>query len=198
MASPEGSYVLSLCTLEPRKNIEQVLRCFVRLVRENPLPELSLVLAGTKGWDFERIFDEIKGAAEIRGRIIVTGYVDDDDLPALYGGATMFVYPSFYEGFGLPPLEAMQCGVPVISSNTSSLPEVVGDAGLMVDPADEAGLCQAMYRLCHEQSLREQLSARAVARARLFSWERCGRETVAATEPHWRVDALAASWQVGL
>lgn len=179
---PEGPYVLSLCTLEPRKNTDHVLRSFIRLVRENPLPDLSLVLAGTRGWGFDRIFEEIEGAAEFKSRIIVTGFVDDLDLPALYSGAMMFVYPSFYEGFGLPPLEAMQCGIPVVTSNTSSLPEVVGDAGIMIDPVDEAGLCHAMYRLYREEDLRQDLSTRAIERARQFSWKRCARETLVAYE----------------
>ncbi|RME57156.1 glycosyltransferase family 1 protein, partial [Candidatus Parcubacteria bacterium] len=96
----------------------------------------------------------------------------------LYSGAMMFVYPSFYEGFGLPPLEAMQCGVPVITSNTSSLPEVVGDAGIMVSPSDGDALSHAMYSIYNDASLREEMSQKSLARARLFSWEKCAQETI--------------------
>ncbi|RMF94511.1 MAG: glycosyltransferase family 1 protein, partial [Candidatus Schekmanbacteria bacterium] len=111
---PPAPYILSLCTLEPRKNIAQTIKSFLSLLQENRLSDLNLVLVGTKGWDFEHIFNEISNAPAFRDRIIVTGYIPDEDLAPLYSGAMMFVYPSFYEGFGLPPLEAMQCGVPVI------------------------------------------------------------------------------------
>lgn len=177
---PEGPYVLSLCTLEPRKNIDQTIRCFVRTIREQRIPDLSLVLVGTKGWDFDRIFAEITGASEMKNRIIVTGYVPDEDLASLYSDAMMFVYPSIYEGFGLPPLEAMQCGVPVITSNTSSLPEVVGDAGIMVSPDDGDGLCQAFWKLYCDGALRERMSVTSLERARQFSWKKCARDTVQA------------------
>lgn len=168
----EGDYFLSVSTLEPRKNIDKVIRCFVRIILEEHLPDLYLVLAGSKGWDYDRIFAEIPDAPEIREKIIVTGYVPDEDLAPLYSGALAFVYPSFYEGFGLPPLEAMQCGTPVITSNTSSLPEVVGDAGSMVDPNDFEALCQAMLTVYREPSLREMMSSKSLDRARQFSWEK--------------------------
>ncbi len=177
---PDSPYVLSLCTLEPRKNIDHTIRCFVATIREQHICDLNLVLVGTKGWDFDKIFSEISDSQEIRGRIIVTGYVPDKDLAALYSGAMMFAYPSFYEGFGLPPLEAMQCGVPVITSNTSSLPEVVGDAGIMVDPTDGEGLSQAILDLYSQSSLRKNLSLKSLERAKLFSWEKCAQQTVAA------------------
>ena len=177
---PDGHYVLSLCTLEPRKNIDQTIRCFIHLVKQQGIKDLNLVLVGTRGWDFERIFDEIDGAAELRRRIVTTGYVPDEDLAPIYSGALMFAYPSQYEGFGLPPLEAMQCGVPVISSNTSSLPEVVGNAGIMVDPYDGEALSQAMLDLYRDTKLRKMLSAQGISRAKEFSWKRCAHETVAA------------------
>ena len=177
---PEGPYVLSLCTLEPRKNIDHTIRCFVRTIREQRIDDLNLVLVGTKGWDFDRIFAEITDAPEMKNRIIVTGYIPDEDLASLYSDAMMFVYPSIYEGFGLPPLEAMQCGVPVITSNTSSLPEVVGDAGIMVAPDDGDALCQAFWKLYRDSSLRERMSAKSLERARQFSWEKCAQDTVGA------------------
>jgi glycosyltransferase involved in cell wall biosynthesis len=116
----------------------------------------------------------------VRDRIVMTGYVAEDDLAPLYSGALAFVYPSLYEGFGLPPLEAMQCGTPVITSNTSSLPEVVGDAGIMVDPLDQDALCDALSRVHGSAALRRELSRRSLARARQFSWERCIDQTLAA------------------
>ncbi|MHB8845793.1 MAG: glycosyltransferase family 4 protein [Nitrospirota bacterium] len=177
---PEGPYILSLSTLEPRKNIDHTIRSFVRLVREQGIRDLNLVLIGTKGWDFDTINKELVSNDRIGNRISVTGYVADEDLAALYSGARMFVYPSFYEGFGLPPLEAMQCGIPVITSNTSSLPEVVGDAGIMVDPRDEDALCQNMLNIYRDSVLHADLAERSLARAKQFSWKRCARDTIAA------------------
>lgn len=175
---PDAPYVLSLSTLEPRKNIAQTIRCFVRFVEELSDKTLHLVLVGSKGWDYGGIFSELKASAAVRDRIILTGFVADEDLAAVYSGATMFVYPSFYEGFGLPPLEAMQCGVPVITSNTSSLPEVVGDAGIMVDPRDADALSQAMSDIYTDSALREDFCRRSLERAKMFSWERCARLTL--------------------
>lgn len=171
-------YILSVSTLEPRKNIEIVIRSFIRLVLEQRLNDLCLVLTGATGWKHENIFSEIEHALEFKDRIILTGYVADEDLSPLYSGAMAFVYPSFYEGFGLPPLEAMQCGTPVITSNTSSLPEVVGNAGIMVEPNDGDALCQAMYDLYRNGGLRNQLAQKSLARAEQFSWERCATETI--------------------
>ncbi len=177
---PDQPYLLSLSTLEPRKNIEHVIRCFVQLVKEQNIADLCLVLAGAKGWNYERVFAELDAAQDVKNRIIITGRVEDEDLAALYSGAMAFTYMSHYEGFGLPPLEAMQCGVPVITSNTSSLPEVVGDAGIMLDPNDDDGLCAAMLKLHQSEELRQEMSKKSLARAQQFSWERCGRETITA------------------
>lgn len=175
---PEGSYILSLSTLEPRKNIIQTIKCFSRLVEEQSITDLCLVLVGTKGWDFDAIFNEIATNSKTRDRIIVTGYVPDENLAALYSGAMMFVYPSFYEGFGLPPLEAMQCGTPVITSNTSSLPEVVGNAGVMVEPTDEQALCQAMLEIYSSSELRQKMAESSLQQAAKFSWKRCAEQTM--------------------
>lgn len=173
-------YILSLCTLEPRKNIDHVIRAFARLVRDGQLAEARLVLVGTKGWDFDKIMQEIDNNQEFISRIVLTGYVPDEDLSALYTEALLFIYMSLYEGFGLPPLEAMQCGVPVITSNTSSLPEVVGDAGIMLDPDDQDGLCNAIQELYQNRSLRKFLSLQSIKQAGTFGWDRCVRETIAA------------------
>ncbi|NER36168.1 MAG: glycosyltransferase [Oscillatoria sp. SIO1A7] len=176
---PPEPYLLSVCTLEPRKNIDLAIRCFAQLVIQQGIEDLNLVLVGTKGWKENKIFAEIERNAFLKNRIIVTGYVADEDLAALYSGALAFVYPSFYEGFGLPPLEAMQCGVPVITSNTSSLPEVVGDAGIMLDPRDADGLCQSMLGIYQNPSLREEMSRKSLAQAKKFTWEKCLQETIA-------------------
>ena len=175
---PNGPYLLSLSTLEPRKNVTQTIKCFSRLVEDEALNDLSLVLVGTKGWNFDPIFNAIEANPKICDRIVVTGYVADEYLAPLYSGAMMFVYPSFYEGFGLPPLEAMQCGVPVITSNTSSLPEVVGEAGIMVDPEDGDALRQAMLTIYNSTEVRQKMSADSLAQASKFSWKKCAGQTI--------------------
>lgn len=173
-------YVLSLCTIEPRKNIDHVIRCFVKLMREKKTPDLQLVLAGSKGWNYDHIFREIDGAEAFKDNIVVTGFVANEDLAALYSGALVFVFPSLYEGFGLPPLEAMQCGVPVITSNTSSLPEVVGEAGIMLDPHDVDGLCQSVLDIYQSTEMRAVMGRKSLERAKQFSWKRCAELTVQA------------------
>lgn len=176
---PDVPYLLSLSTLEPRKNIDHTIRCFSQLIQQEKLNDLNLVLVGTKGWNYEKIFAEISGNSHLKERIIVTGYVADEDLAPLYSGAIAFVYPSFYEGFGLPPLEAMQCGVPVITSNTSSLPEVVGAAGIMLNPTDIDGLCQSLLNIYNKAELRELMIERSLAQAKKFSWKQCIDKTIA-------------------
>ncbi|MHB8120726.1 MAG: glycosyltransferase [Desulfuromonadaceae bacterium] len=171
-------YMLSLCTLEPRKNIDHVIRAFARLVREERAGDTRLVLTGTRGWDFERIFSEIDNNPELHSRIVLTGYVPDEELSPLYTGAIAFIYMSLYEGFGLPPLEAMRCGVPVITSKTSSLPEVVGDAGIMLDPQDLDGLCQAMQKVIANSELRDEMAQCSLQQSERFSWDRCVKETI--------------------
>jgi len=184
-----GHYILSVATLEPRKNIAHLIRAFVRLLREDQISDLSLVLVGTKGWKFDGIFDELSLAEEIRNRIVLTEFVPDEDMAALYSNAIAFAYPSLYEGFGLPPLEAMQCGTPVITSNNSSLPEVVGDAGILLPAQDENTLVDAIRSLYRNQELRQDLSQRGIARAAGFTWTRCVDQTVATYKraiEHWK------------
>jgi glycosyltransferase involved in cell wall biosynthesis len=170
---PNAPYLLSLSTLEPRKNIDHVIRSFARLVAQQKLEDLHLVLVGAEGWDFDAIFEAREHETDVRNRVIFTGYVPNEDLAMLYSGALAFVFMSLYEGFGLPPLEAMQCGAPVITSNNSSLPEVVGDAGIMLDARDADGLCQALLNLYNDQELRAEMSGKSLQRAALFSWKRC-------------------------
>jgi glycosyltransferase involved in cell wall biosynthesis len=176
---PDGQFALGLFTIEPRKNVKHLIETFMELVTQEQLPDTHLVLVGTRGWNVEQIYGEVATNPLYRERVHFTGRIPDEDLAAVYCSATFFVYPSLYEGFGLPPLEAMQCGVPVLTSNTSSLPEVVGDAGLMVDPTDRAALAQAMLRLFRDAELRRCLGAAGLARAPRFSWARHAAETVA-------------------
>lgn len=177
---PDESYALTLSTLEPRKNIAHVIRCYARLVAEGQVDDMRLVMVGTRGWKMESIFEELDRLGSLRERVVVTGFVPDEDLAPIYAHASMFVYPSLLEGFGLPPLEAMQCGVPVITSNTSSLPEVVGDAGITVAPTDADALCQAMATLFRDAERRQDLARRGRERAATFSWARCAAETLQA------------------
>ncbi|WP_013325271.1 glycosyltransferase family 4 protein [Gloeothece verrucosa] len=175
---PKGKYILGLSTLEPRKNNQRLIKCYYQLLLEKSLEDIYLVLVGSKGWLYDEIFETVNSYPELKNKVIFTGYVDDEDLSSIYSGATLFVYPSLYEGFGLPPLEAMQCGVPVITSNTSSLPEVVGDAGIMINPKDEDALCQAILNLLNNSDLQKELSEKGLERAKIFNWEKCARETV--------------------
>jgi glycosyltransferase involved in cell wall biosynthesis len=177
---PDAPYILSLNTLEPRKNVHTAIRAFASLVAETGDSQLRFVLVGTHGWKDHEIDQAMRKSPVLRHRVHVAGYIADEDLAAVYSGALMFVYIPLYEGFGLPPLEAMQCGVPVITSNTSSLPEVVGDAALTVDPEDVPGVAAHMWSLYDSQSLRAELRRKGTSRAELFSWERCTNDTLAA------------------
>lgn len=177
---PDEPYFLSLCTLEPRKNVSHIIQCFAEMVQQQKVNPLNLVLVGGKGLKAEEIISSVCRHETIKRRVIVTGYVADADLAALYSGAMAFFFLSFCEGFGLPPLEAMQCGVPVITSNVTSLPEVVGDAGIMLDPTDKDGLRQIMLKVFNSSTLRKSLSSRSLERAKEFSWDKCVRETIAA------------------
>jgi len=135
------------------------------------------VLVGKRAWLYHetlRALDE----ADLGRLVILTDYVPESDLPALYTGALCFVYPSFFEGFGLPPLEAMKCGTPVVVGNTTSLPEVVGDAALSVDPFDVDAIASAIERLIKDSSLRDQLSVKGLARAKMFDWRQTARQTL--------------------
>jgi glycosyltransferase involved in cell wall biosynthesis len=168
---PEGPYVLSVNSPDPRKNVPQAIHAFARAAREGRDVLSSLVLTGSAGNGSDRIHQAIAEYPGLDGRIVLTGHVPDDDLAPLYSGARVFVYPSIYEGFGLPPLEAMQCGTPAITSNTSSLPEVVGDGGVMVPPGDVDALAGAMLDLARDTDRRRCLQRRALAQASRFSWE---------------------------
>ena len=136
-----------------------------------------LVLAGPRGWKDAPLFATIRDL-DLEGRLVFPGYIPQDDLPAVYSRATAFIYPSLYEGFGLPVLEAMACGTPVITSNVSSMPEVAGDAGMLVPPQDVEALAGAIQRLLGDAELRQDLSRRGMARAREFTWRRAAEATL--------------------
>ena len=173
----DREYILYTGTLEPRKNVPTLLRAFHLFRQETGAPH-RLVLAGKRGWLYDKIFAEVRSLG-LEADVIFTGYVPDEDLPYLYNGAALFAYPSFYEGFGLPPLEAMACGCPVVTSNRSSLPEVVGDAGLMVDPNRHEELAEAMVNILSNGQLSSLLREKGLSRAAEFSWKRCAVETLA-------------------
>jgi glycosyltransferase involved in cell wall biosynthesis len=166
-------FILFVGTLQPRKNLVGLLRAYARVKDEVAWP---LVVVGAPGWLYESVFHEAHWLG-IADRIIFAGYAEPDALPLWYSAATVFVYPSLYEGFGLPLLEAMACGTPVITSATSSLPEVAGDAAICVNPTDVAALASALERLIQQPALHAELRERGLARAREFSWERTARET---------------------
>jgi glycosyltransferase involved in cell wall biosynthesis len=202
---PDGPFVLALGNLQPRKNIARLIEAFGQAVHgerstvhgersteadhRSPLTDhrspitdhrspITLVIAGKAQWRESQIYAAVQQAG-LEQRVLFPGYAEDVDLPALYSAATVFVYPSLYEGFGLPPLEAMACGVPVISSNAASLPEVVGDAARLIDPTDTAALAQALHDVLSQPGLQAELRQRGFARAAQFSWERCAAETLA-------------------
>jgi glycosyltransferase involved in cell wall biosynthesis len=177
---PEGPYVLGVNTPDIRKNVSHAIHAFGRVSRDAGGALQSLVLTGHSGPGSDDIRRAVAQYPELRGRILLTGHVPDEDLAPLYSGALVFVYPSLYEGFGLPPLEAMQCGTPVITSNTSSLPEVVGDGGLLVAPDDLDGLTGAILAVACDSDVRLRLQQRALAQAARFSWERTTAATLRA------------------
>ena len=168
-------YVLHVGTLEPRKNLRRLIEAYALLLKEASEPVPELVLAGAGGWNYQEILVLIEALA-LQDKVRCVGRLPAEMLPALYSGARVFVYPSLYEGFGLPPLEAMACGTPVVTSNTSSLPEVVGNAGVTVSPTDTVALAEALAGLLFDSERRQSMRVAGLARARLFSWERAARE----------------------
>ena len=169
-------FILSLGTIEPRKNHPRLIRSHALLRQRYPAAP-ALVIAGGPGWLYEETLEAARQAGPHSVRLL--GFVADQDLPALYASARLFVFPSLYEGFGLPPLEAMACGTPVVCSNRPSLPEIVGDAALITDAEDTEGLASAMQRLLEDEILREQLIRRGLRRAECYSWEQAGEKLLA-------------------
>lgn len=169
----KGDYLLYLGTLEPRKNVVRLIQAYAQLKKKIPnIPEL--VLAGRKGWMFDSIFDIVKNL-NMDKCIIFTGYVDEKDAPILIKGAEVFLFPSIYEGFGMPPLEAMACGTPVLVSNVSSLPEVVGDAGFLVDPFSVDSIKEGIEILIKDEGKRNELSKLGMERVKLYTWDNAAK-----------------------
>lgn len=160
-------FLLAVGTLEPRKNFVRLIKAFAEVVRKHP--EYSLVIIGGKGWYFEKIFETVK-SYELEDSVLFAGYVEEKDLVGYYNVADGFIFPSLYEGFGIPPLEAMKSGCPVIASNISSIPEVVEGAGILVDPSSISGLRDAMIRLIESPELREELSRKGREQSKKFTW----------------------------
>ena len=183
---PEGPFVLSVGTLQPRKNYVRLIQAFARIanLRAQQLPVDSttstppgladasplLIIAGGRGWLYDEIYAEVERQG-LTGRVLFPGFVADGDLPALYRAAGVFAYPALYEGFGLPVLEALACGTPAVTSDVSSLPEVAGDAALQVDPTSVDALAAELTRLLTDNALRADLRTRGPAQARKFTWE---------------------------
>lgn len=169
-------YILSVGTLEPGKNLVRVVRAFARL-RSKGAGDFHLLLVGDKGWLYHDIFAEVQRCG-LQEQVRALGHIPDDDLPLAYNCAELFVFPSLNEGFGLPILEAMACGVPVVTSDCSALPEVAGDAACLVDPYDEAAIAEGMESVLADESKRKGLIERGLSRSAMFSWERTARETL--------------------
>lgn len=167
-------FILYLGTLEPRKNIPFILGAFSKLKNNE---DLDLVLAGKKGWMYEEIFEKVRELG-IGGRVIFTGYVPDEDRPMLLSAAEVFVFPSFFEGFGMPVIEAQACGTPVVTSNVAPLPEAGGDSAVYIDPYDSAGLLKSLEELLSSASRRENLVKMGLANVRRFSWVDSARSII--------------------
>ena len=178
----DGEYILSVGSIQPRKNLARLVRAYASLREDCSADKLpKLVLVGKCAW----LYDETLRALDetnIKDAVVLTGYVPETDLPALYSGALCFVYPSYFEGFGLPPLEAMKCGAAVIVGNRTSLPEVVGDAALAVDPFDVDAIAGAIKKVVNDSALRKDLSVKGQERAREFNWRETARKTLAVYE----------------
>ena len=168
----QSPFILSVGTVQPRKNYQRLIQALAQVKGE-----IKLVIAGGKGWSYENILAEVDKQG-LQGRVHFPGFVAEADLPALYSAATIFVYPSLYEGFGLPILEAMACGLPVIASDQSSLPEVVGKAGLLIKPGEVEAIATAINRLLGDEALRQALSSAGLARAAEFTWDKMAAQLV--------------------
>ncbi len=171
----EGKYIFSLCTLGKRKNLEFGIRNFFRFIEKNKIDDLKLVLGGSVWKKYEReLYNTLKNYD--KSKIILTGYIEEKELAKYYSNALCFIYPSLYEGFGLPVLEAMQCGCPVITSNVSSLPEVIGDAGIQVNPKSDEEMIEAYEKMYFDNDFRQKCCNKGLERAKQFSWEKCASE----------------------
>lgn len=182
----QRDYILSLCSIQPRKNLVRLIEAYSDLRQAHPdVPLPQLVLAGKKGWLENEIFRSAE-LSPFKSDILFTGYVPDTDLPALYSAAICFAYPSYFEGFGLPVLEAMQCGTPVIAGNRTSLPEIVGNTGILFDPFSKEELSRALALLINDPSVRTALRLQGIERAKIFNWLTTARSTLQVYEQIYR------------
>jgi len=165
-----GDFILFVGTLEPRKNIVTLINAYKSLIAAGGYDRYKLVLVGQTGWYYQEIFNRVK-ELNLEDKVIFTGYISDDEVPYLLSVAHCFVYPSIYEGFGLPPLEAMSCGCPVITSKLSSLPEVVGDAAILINPNSKEEIYLAIKKILSDDNFRKDLIKKGLERSKLFSWE---------------------------
>jgi alpha-1,3-rhamnosyl/mannosyltransferase len=172
-----GEFLLAVGTIEPRKNLATLVRAFEEVLRERPASGLRLVVAGGRGWLSDPLFETLEKSA-VRGRVVLAGYVSDEQLRALYSKCKAFVYPSLYEGFGLPPLEAMSCGAPVLAGDTPAVAEVSGGAARLFDPRDASQLARLILELLDDDTSRRALSEAGLRRAANFSWHRTARATL--------------------
>jgi len=172
-----GDYILAVGSIQPRKNIARLIRGYTRMLSQHSDNAPRLVIVGKRAWLFE---DTIRAAAvsSANDKILFTGYVPESDLAALYTGALCFAYPSYFEGFGIPLLEAMRCGTPTITSDRTCFPEVVGDASLIIDPFDEESIAAGLWRMISDAALREQLRSRGFVQSSLFDWRDTARRTL--------------------
>lgn len=168
-------FILFVGTLEPRKNLPTLLDAYARIARDTDAP---LIIGGGKGWLYDSIFARAE-QLQLGDRVRFAGFIDDQDLPLWYAAARVFILPSLYEGFGIPLLESMACGTPVVTTTSSSLPEVVGDAGLTVAPTDVEAMAEALLRLLNDNTLHEELRERGLVQARRFSWTSMAERTLA-------------------
>ncbi|MFH1527640.1 MAG: glycosyltransferase family 1 protein [Bacteroidota bacterium] len=170
-------FILFLGKLEPRKNIPALIKAFNLIKDSKDFDDLHLIIVGAKGWLFKDIFNEAEKSSQ-KAKIIFKDYINDEDKKFYYSLASVFVYASFFEGFGFPPLEAMACGTPVIVSNNSSLPEVMGDAGLLVDPYNAVDISNAIKAVIKDENLRNYLLKKGKERVKMFQWEECANKTL--------------------
>lgn len=185
-------FILFVGTLEPRKNLVMLLKAYAEFKRQMP-DGPKLVLVGGRGW-LHRPIDVAVENLGLAADVICPGYISEQELPLWYNAAEVFVYPSLYEGFGLPPLEALACGTPVVVSDASSLPEVVGTAGLLVDPRQPSAWAAALSRLCRDSDLRRELASQGREQSAQFSWTRMARETIQVYERVLHSPQQARHW----
>jgi glycosyltransferase involved in cell wall biosynthesis len=178
----DGKYILTVGSIQPRKNIPRLIKAYALLCQEHSFdPVPKLVIVGKRAWLYRDTMAAAAGSA-VRDKIIFTGYVDEKDLPAIYSAASCFVYPSYFEGFGIPPLEAMGCGTPTITGDRTCFPEIIGDAGLMVDPFDERAILKGIVSVLTDSRLRAELVVKGMRRASSYDWIKTAHQTLAVYE----------------